>query len=67
MFEQLEEKIIKFRNERDWKQFHNPRTLATSVVIEAAELLELFQWVKDDELDQIAEQRIERDSVTSGL
>ena len=37
-------KIRKFRDERDWKQFHDPRSLAVSVSIEAAELLEHFQW-----------------------
>lgn len=33
-----------FRDERDWAQFHSPRNLAASVSIEAAELLEIFQW-----------------------
>jgi dCTP diphosphatase len=37
-------RIRKFRDERDWKQFHNPKDLAVSISIEAAELLELFQW-----------------------
>ncbi len=38
------DKIIKFRNERDWKQFHTPENLAKSILIEAGELLEEFQW-----------------------
>lgn len=42
------ERIRKFRDERDWLQFHNPKDLAISVSIEAAELLEEFQW-KDSE------------------
>ena len=37
-------RIRSFRDERDWMQFHNPKNLAASIVIEAAELLELFQW-----------------------
>lgn len=37
-------RINAFRDEREWRQFHTPKNLATSVVIEAAELLELFQW-----------------------
>ena len=37
-------KIRKFRDERDWLQFHDPKNLAASISIEAAELLELFQW-----------------------
>jgi NTP pyrophosphatase (non-canonical NTP hydrolase) len=38
------EKIIEFRNERDWKQFHDPKDLALSITLESSELLELFQW-----------------------
>jgi len=36
--------ILKFRDERNWKQYHNPKDLAISISIEAAELLENFQW-----------------------
>lgn len=38
------QELIKFRNERDWEQFHNPKDLALAINIEAAELLELFLW-----------------------
>jgi NTP pyrophosphatase (non-canonical NTP hydrolase) len=38
------DKIINFRNDRDWKQFHTPENLAKSILIEAGELLEEFQW-----------------------
>lgn len=38
------QKILDFRDERDWKQFHSPKDLAISVSLEAAELLECFQW-----------------------
>src|SRR5436189_6327505 len=41
--------IKKFRDERDWRQFHNPKNLACSIVIEAAELLQHFQWEKAEE------------------
>lgn len=41
---QTAETVIKFRDERDWKQFHNPKDLAISISLEAAELLEIFQW-----------------------
>jgi NTP pyrophosphatase (non-canonical NTP hydrolase) len=41
-------RIRKFRDERDWMQFHDPKNLAVSIVIEASELLEHFQW-KDKE------------------
>ncbi|WFR58164.1 nucleotide pyrophosphohydrolase [Anaerocolumna sp. AGMB13025] len=41
-------KILQFRDERDWKQFHNPKDLAISISLEAAELLEVFQWSGED-------------------
>lgn len=42
------EKVYKFRDDRDWKQFHNPKDLAISISLEAAELLETFQWSGSD-------------------
>ncbi|MGB5819846.1 MAG: nucleotide pyrophosphohydrolase [Saonia sp.] len=42
------QELIKFRNERDWEQFHNPKDLAIAINVEAGELLELFLW-KDAE------------------
>lgn len=48
----LKKLVTKFRDDRDWKKFHNPKDLSMSVSIEANELLELFQW-KDEK--QIAE------------
>ena len=47
---ELTELAIKFRDERDWKQFHNPKDMALSLVLEASELLELMQWKNGDEL-----------------
>lgn len=44
------DRIRKFTEDRDWDQFHAPMNLAKSIVIEAAELLECFQWA-DDEYD----------------
>lgn len=40
--------VLKFRDDRDWKQFHNPKDLAISISLEAAELLEVFQWSAAD-------------------
>ena len=48
-------KIRQFRDARDWKQFHDPRSLAISVCIESAELLEHFQWKNDAEIARHAE------------
>ena len=46
--EETIEKIRRFRDERDWRQFHNPKDLAISISLEAAELLEVFQWSAGD-------------------
>ncbi|KOP30896.1 nucleotide pyrophosphohydrolase [Exiguobacterium sp. BMC-KP] len=46
---QLTKLILKFRNDRDWQQFHNPKDLALSLSLEASELLELFQWKTSEE------------------
>ena len=42
------DRIRKFTEDRDWEQFHSPANLAKSIVIEAAELLECFQWSEDE-------------------
>lgn len=42
-------KIRSFLRERDWEKNHNPKDLAESICIEAAELLQLFQWIKPEE------------------
>lgn len=42
------ELIKRFRDDRNWSQFHNPKDLAISISLEAAELLEIFQWSADD-------------------
>ena len=43
-FEEAAAKALQFREERDWAQFHNPKDLAISISLEAAELMESFQW-----------------------
>ena len=54
-------KVLKFRDDRDWKQFHNPKDLAISISLEASELLKIFQWSRDDvycldKIDKIKEE-----------
>jgi NTP pyrophosphatase (non-canonical NTP hydrolase) len=44
---QLRDALRQFAAERDWDQFHSPKNLATALTVEAAELLEHFQWLKD--------------------
>ena len=46
--EELTQRLIAFRDARDWNKFHNPKDIALSLVLEAAEVLEHFQW-KDKE------------------
>lgn len=52
--DQILQQIRTFRDERDWMQFHNPKNLACSVSIEAAELLEHFQWTTPEESLDVA-------------
>jgi dCTP diphosphatase len=54
------ERIRRFRDERGWLRFHNPKDLAMSVSIEAAELLELFQWRSVEQSERFAAEQRER-------
>ncbi|MBE5320949.1 nucleotide pyrophosphohydrolase [Pedobacter sp. MR2016-19] len=58
MTEEITAALLKFRDERDWAQFHNPKDLALALNIEAAELLELFLWknAEDANVDKIKEE-----------
>lgn len=48
-FEKIRRKVLEFIDERGWKQFHNPKDLATAISIEASELEELFLWKSQDQ------------------
>lgn len=63
--EELRQRIRHFRDERDWMQFHNPKNLACSIAIEAAELLEKFQWLTPAESD--AASRDKRDEIADEI
>ena len=52
---ELREVVRRFVDERDWRQFHSPKNLAMSVAIEAAELMEHFQWISTDASRKIGE------------
>jgi NTP pyrophosphatase (non-canonical NTP hydrolase) len=45
------QKLIRFRDEREWQQFHNSKDLSLAISIEAAELLELFLWKGNEDVD----------------
>jgi NTP pyrophosphatase (non-canonical NTP hydrolase) len=57
--ENLIKRIIDFREARDWKQFHNPKDLALSLVLESTEVLEHFQWKNGEELKKYSEEHKE--------
>jgi len=52
---EITEKIKKFRDERDWMQFHNNKDMALSLLLEAAEVLEHFQWKSNEEIENYTE------------
>lgn len=53
----ITEHVLAFRDERDWRQFHNPKDLALSLTLEAAEVLELYQWKTGDEIAAVSRDR----------
>ena len=53
--------VLKFRDERNWKQFHNPKDLALSISLEAAELLEVFQWSGSDTVCESKKDKIKEE------
>ena len=53
--------VLKFRDDRNWKQFHNPKDLALSISLEAAELLEVFQWSGSDTVCESKKDKIRED------
>ena len=57
MNKELIDRLIKFREDRDWAQFHTGENLAQSISIEAAELLEVYQWDhKEKSIDKVKEE-----------
>ncbi len=58
--EELMKEVREFRDERDWKKYHTPKNLALSISVEAAELLELFQW-KEDSLENVDKESLKEE------
>ena len=50
--QKLTKLITKFRDDRDWKQFHNPKDMALSLILEATEVMEHFQWKNESEIEE---------------
>ena len=55
------EALLKFRDERDWKQFHDPKNLAAALGIEAAELNEVFLWKTTQESGEVDVERVKEE------
>jgi NTP pyrophosphatase (non-canonical NTP hydrolase) len=60
-YQEIVKKLIEFRNERDWAQFHDSRNLALALFLEAGELNELFLWKKDSEVEDINQDRLKEE------
>ena len=59
----LTDELVKFRDARNWQQFHNSKDLAVAISIEAAELNELFLWKSVEESEKVNKEMIDRKSV----
>ena len=57
---QLRDALRQFAEERDWDQFHSPKNLASALAVEAAELLERFQWLTEDQSRKLPPEELAR-------
>jgi NTP pyrophosphatase (non-canonical NTP hydrolase) len=64
---ELKELVEKFRDERTWQKYHTPKNLAESISIEAAELLEKFQWKSEEEIDGLLNDSNYKDEIKEEL
>ena len=60
-FKEIIDKLIEFRNERDWEQFHDSKNLATAISIEAAELNEIFLWKNIKQSEEASQEKIKEE------
>jgi Predicted pyrophosphatase len=65
--EHLKQKLSKFVKDRDWKQFHSPKNLSMSIAIEAAELMEVFQWLNTEESHEILKDKTKLEEIRDEL
>ncbi len=64
---QLRDVVSKFVDERDWRQFHSPKNLSMSLAIEAAELMEHFQWISMDESRSVADDPVKQSEIADEM
>ncbi len=55
----INDQILKFSEERNWSKFHTPKNLSMALSVEAAELLEIFQWQKQSDFKTLNNEMIE--------
>lgn len=58
-FSALQKELRAFARERDWEQFHSPKNLAMALSVEASELVEIFQWLKEEESRELEPEKVE--------
>lgn len=58
---EIKNALVKFRNDRDWSQFHDSKNLATAISIEAGELNELFLWKTIKESEEVDKEKIKEE------
>ena len=58
---EITEALVEFRNKRDWEQFHNSKDLSLAIMLESAELNELFLWKDKDEINDVPVDRIKEE------
>ncbi len=56
----LNERIRKFVEDRDWEQYHSPKNLAMAMIVEASELVEIFQWMTEEESHNLEPDKLRR-------
>ena len=56
---ELNRQLAEFARERDWEQFHSPKNLSMALIAEAAELVEHFQWLSEDESNDLPLEKLE--------
>jgi NTP pyrophosphatase (non-canonical NTP hydrolase) len=64
---ELKDLVKKFCEERDWDQFHGAKDLATALIIEAAELLELFRWKSEKEVNALFENSAKKEEISEEI
>src|SRR5262245_5832418 len=56
----IAKRLADFARERDWEQFHSPKNIATALSVEASELLEIFQWLTEEQSQELPSKTMER-------